>query len=147
MELTRSLYQMIIGSFLIQYFVMSAIMANSFNNITFSLGKFYISVIMALSMGLLEVAMFDFHMKTFNSFLYLCLFFGVTVFIYLYRNQVFIYDKDYLQEMIEHHSMAILTSEEILDKEPPKRVKKLAENIIQVQQKEIGYMKQLIKSM
>ena len=141
------LYQMMIGSFLIQYFGMSAIMANSFNNITFSLGKFYISIIMALFMGLLEVAMFDFHMKTLNMFLYLCITFWLIVFIYLYRNQVFIYEKDYLQEMIEHHSMAILTSEEILDKEPPKRVKKLAENIIQVQQKEIEYMKQLLQSM
>lgn len=141
------LYQMMIGSFLIQYFGMSAIMANSFNNITFSLGKFYISIIMALAMGLLEVAMFDFHMKTVNSFLYMCIIFWLIVFIYLYRNQVFIYDKDYLQEMIEHHSMAILTSEELLDKEPPKRVKKLAENIIQVQQKEIEYMRQLLQSM
>lgn len=141
------LYQMMIGSFLIQYFGMSAIMANSFNNITFSLGKFYISIIMALAMGLLEVAMFDFHMKTLNMFLYLCITFWLIVFIYLYRNQVFIYEKDYLQEMIEHHSMAILTSEEILDKEPPKRVKKMAENILQIQQKEIEYMNQLLKSM
>ena len=61
--------------------------------------------------------------------------------------QVGISDKEYLKEMIEHHSMAILTSEEILDKEPPKRVKKLAENILQIQQKEIEYMKQLLKSM
>jgi len=147
MELTKMLYQMMIGSFLIQYFGMSAIMANSFNNITFSLGKFYISIIMALAMGLLEVAMFDFHMKTLNMFLYLCITFWLIVFIYLYRNQVFIYEKDYLQEMIEHHSMAILTSEEILDKEPPKRVKKMAENILQIQQKEIEYMNQLLKSM
>ena len=141
------LYQMMIGSFLIQYFGMSAIMANSFNNITFSLGKFYISIIMTLFMGLLEVAMFDFHMKTVNSFLYMCITFWLVIFIYLYRNQVFIYDKDYLQEMIEHHSMAILTSEEILDKEPLPRVKKLAENILQIQQKEIEYMNQLLKSM
>lgn len=141
------LSQMMIGSFLIQYFVMSAIMANSFNNITFSLGKFYISIIMTLFMGLLEVAMFDFHMKTVNSFLYMCISFWLVIFIYLYRNQVFIYDKDYLQEMIEHHSMAILTSEEILDKEPLPRVKKLAENILQIQQKEIEYMNQLLKSM
>jgi hypothetical protein len=147
MELTKMLYQMMIGSFLIQYFGMSAIMANSFNNITFSLGKFYISIIMALAMGLLEVAMFDFHMKTLNMFLYLCITFWLIVFIYLYRNQVFIYEKDYLQEMIEHHSMAILTSEEILDKEPLPRVKKLAENILQIQQKEIDYMKQLLQSM
>jgi hypothetical protein len=147
MELTRSLYQMMIGSFIIQYFVMSAIMTNSYRNITFSLGKFYISVIMALSMGLLEVAMFDFHMKTINTFIYFCIIFWLIVFIYLYRNQVFIGGKEYLQDMIEHHSMAILTSEEILDKEPSKRVKKLTETILQVQEKEIEYMKQLLKNM
>jgi uncharacterized protein (DUF305 family) len=47
--------------------------------------------------------------------------------------------------MIEHHSMAILTSEEILQKTNSERVKKLAENIITTQQKEINYMKELIK--
>jgi uncharacterized protein (DUF305 family) len=47
--------------------------------------------------------------------------------------------------MIEHHSMALLTSEEILQKNPSPRVKKLAENIISTQEKEIEYMDQLIK--
>jgi uncharacterized protein (DUF305 family) len=45
--------------------------------------------------------------------------------------------------MIEHHSMAILTSEEILQKTSSERVKRLAENIIATQQKEIDYMQQL----
>jgi uncharacterized protein (DUF305 family) len=61
----------------------------------------------------------------------------------LYRNQVYIEDKDYLNEMIEHHSMAILTSEEILQKTSSERVKRLAENIISTQKKEIDYMQQL----
>jgi len=58
------------------------------------------------------------------------LFFGLllVIFVYLYRNQVYIYDKDYLNEMIEHHSMALLTSEEILQKTGNERVKRLAEN-------------------
>jgi uncharacterized protein (DUF305 family) len=47
--------------------------------------------------------------------------------------------------MIEHHSMALLTSEEILQKTSSERVKKLAENIISTQEKEIEYMKQLIE--
>jgi uncharacterized protein (DUF305 family) len=47
--------------------------------------------------------------------------------------------------MIEHHSMALLTSEEILQKTHSERVKKLAENIIVTQEKEIEYMRQLIK--
>jgi uncharacterized protein (DUF305 family) len=48
--------------------------------------------------------------------------------------------------MIEHHSMALLTSEEILQKTESERVKRLAENIIITQEKEIEYMKQLSKS-
>ena len=76
------------------------------------------------------------------------LFFGLllVIFVYLYRNQVYIYDKDYLNEMIEHHSMALLTSEEILQKTTSERVKRLAENIVSTQQAEIEYMGKLVNS-
>ena len=47
--------------------------------------------------------------------------------------------------MIEHHSMAILTSDEILQKTQSERIKKLAESILTTQEKEIEYMRQLIK--
>jgi len=145
MELKYSLYTMLVGSFIIQFIVMSCIMTNSYKNITFSVGKFYMSVIMALLMGLLEVFMFDIHMRIISLYYYLILFFMLSIFIYLYRNQIYIEDKDYLQEMIEHHSMAILTSEEILQKTQSERVKKLAETILTTQEKEIEYMRQLIK--
>ena len=124
---------------------MSCIMTNSYKNITFSVGKFYMSVIMALLMGLLEVFMFDIHMRIISLYYYLILFFILSIFIYLYRNQIYIEDKDYLTEMIEHHSMAVLTSEEILQKTQSERIKKLAENILTTQEKEIEYMRQLIK--
>jgi hypothetical protein len=120
-------------------------MTNSYKNITFSVGKFYMSVIMALLMGLLEVLMFDIHMRIISLYYYLMLFFMLSIFIYLYRNQIYIEDKDYLQEMIEHHSMAVLTSNEILQKTQSERVKKLAETILTTQEKEIEYMRQLIK--
>ena len=145
MELTYSLWFMMIGSFIIQMLVMSKIMTNSSENITFSVGKFYMSVIMALLMGLLEVAMYDSHMRVISLYYYLLLFFMLSVFIYLYRNQMYIEDKDYLEEMIEHHSMALLTSDEILQKTKSERVKKLAENILTTQEKEINYMRQLLK--
>jgi Ca2+/Na+ antiporter len=144
MELTFSLWFMMIGSFIIQLTVMSGIMTNSYKNITFSVGKFYMASIMALLMGLLEVLMFDVHMRTISIQYYLGLVFLLVVFVYLYRNQVYIEDTDYLEEMIEHHSMALLTSEEILQKTQSERVKKLAENIISTQEKEIEYMRQLI---
>jgi hypothetical protein len=145
MELTYSLWFMMIGSFIIQMLVMGLIMTNSYKNITFSIGKFYMSVIMALLMGLLEVLMYDIHMRVISLHYYLTLFFMLYLFIYLYRNQLYIEDKDYLKEMIEHHSMAVLTSEEILQKTSSERVKKLAESIITTQEKEIEYMKQLLK--
>lgn len=144
MELTYSLWFMMIASFIIQLIVMSTFMTDSYKNITFSIGKFYMAVIMAILMGLTEVLMFDTHMKTVSGIYYLSLFFVLVVFVYLYRNQVYIEDKDYLNEMIEHHSMALLTSEEILQKTHSERVKKLAENIIVTQEKEIEYMRQLI---
>ena len=143
MELTYSLWFMMISSFIIQLIFMSSIMTDSYKNITFSIGKFYMAVIMAILMGLTEVLMFDTHMKTVSGIYYLSLFFVLVVFVYLYRNQVYIEDKDYLNEMIEHHSMALLTSEEILQKTHSERVKKLAENIIVTQEKEIEYMRQL----
>jgi hypothetical protein len=145
MELKQSLFIMISGSFIIQFFIMSALMTNKLLNIRSTVGKFYISLIMALLMGFLELFMYDYHMGSISIFYYL--FFGLllVVFVYLYRNQVYIYDKEYLNEMIEHHSMALLTSEEILQKTTSERVKRLAENIVSTQQAEIEYMDKLLK--
>lgn len=146
MDLFYSLWTMMIASFIIQFVFMSLIMTNTLDNITFSVGKFYLSVIMALLMGLVEVGMHDYYTHMLHHFslsYYLSLGFGLTVFIYLYRNQMYITDKEYLNEMIEHHSMALLTSEPILEKTQSERVRKLAENIVSTQEAEIKYMKQL----
>ena len=144
MELKQSLIIMILGSFVIQFFLMSILMTNKSLNIRASLGKFYMSCVMAFSMGILEVAMYDFHMGSISIFYYLFLGLIIGIFIYLYRYQVYIYDKEYLSEMIEHHSMALLTSDEILQKTQSERVKRLAENIISTQQAEIEYMNKLL---
>jgi hypothetical protein len=150
MDLYYSLWAMLIGSFIIQFFFMGFIMTNSTENITFSIGKFYMSCIMALLMGLLEVGMHDYYMFSYSNNLfvslpyYLSLGFALAVFVYLYRNQMYINDKEYLDEMIEHHSMALLTSDQILQKTQSERVRKLAENIKSTQEAEIKYMKQLV---
>lgn len=146
MDLYYSVWFMMIASFIIQFSIMGLIMSNNVTNITISMGKFYMSIIMALLMGLLEVIMFDFHMygRFFSLYYYCSLGFSLVVFLYLYRNQIYIEDDDYLKEMIEHHSMALLTSEEILQKTQSERVRKLAENIVSTQEAEIKYMKQLL---
>jgi hypothetical protein len=145
MDLFYSIWTMMAASFFIQYIVMSLIMTNSASNITFSVGKFYISAIMALLMGFVEVSMFDFHMKTLHITYYLSLFIGFAIFLYLYKSQSYIDDNEYLKEMIEHHSMALLTSDEVLQKTKSERVKKLADNIVSTQTAEIDYMRRLLK--
>jgi uncharacterized protein (DUF305 family) len=88
--------------------------------------------------------MYDIQMEKISIYYYLVLLFVFCIFIYLYRNQVNIDESEFLKEMIEHHSMALLTSDEILQKTKSERVKKLAENIFITQEKEIDYMNQLI---
>jgi uncharacterized protein (DUF305 family) len=46
--------------------------------------------------------------------------------------------------MIEHHSMALLTSKEILKKTDDYNVAKLAKNIIQTQENELKVMRDLV---
>lgn len=135
---------MVIGSFLIQYFLMSILMTNNAKNIKNSLGKFYISSIMGLSMGILEVAMNDFSMMKISTKYYIPLFILLAIFIVAYRVQFYILDKEYLREMIEHHSMAILTSKEILNKTHDYEIAKIAKEIIQKQQDEINTMSQIL---
>ncbi len=62
---------------------------------------------------------------------------------YLMRNQTTIDDVDYMQGMIPHHSIAILTSGRANITDP--RVRKLADDIIKAQEREIKEMKQLIE--
>lgn len=58
------------------------------------------------------------------------------------RNQTFIGDEQYMRGMIPHHSIAILTSKHADIKDP--EVKKLSQNIIKTQEKEIAEMKQML---
>lgn len=146
MKITHTMVVMFVGSFLIQYFLMSPIMVSSRIYITNNLGKVYISVIMAIFMLFLEVMMHDQQYHVFSLNFYIFLTFALVLFVYLYRNQVYINDKQYLQEMIEHHSMAIFTSEEILKKTNDYNIAKLAKNIIQTQKDEITEMRELVNS-
>lgn len=144
MKISHTIVVMFIGSFIVQYFAMPPIMVNSVSNITNSIGKAYLAAIMGLFMVLLEIGMHDMQYNVFSSTKYIIIVILLAVFIYLYRKQVAIGDKQYLEEMIEHHSMALLTSEEILKKTDNYNVAKIGKNIIQKQKDEIREMKELV---
>lgn len=138
---------MMFTSFIIQYYVMSLIMVDDVTNIRNSLGKVYISSIMAILMGIVEVFMHDYFSRMISYSFYIPLFILLIVFYYFYKTQYKITTKDYLNEMIEHHSMALLTSDEMLKKTSDDNVILLADSIIKGQQKEISIMKQMVQNM
>lgn len=61
----------------------------------------------------------------------------------LVRSQITVSDTDYMEGMIPHHSIAILTSERARIDDP--RVRKLADEIIEAQRREIKEMEWLIR--
>lgn len=62
--------------------------------------------------------------------------------LWLVRSQETVFDISYMEAMIPHHSIAIMTSERAHIRDP--RVRKLADGIIEAQVREIAEMKQLI---
>ena len=104
---------MMIVSFFIQYIIMSWVMTNDIQNIQHSLSKIYVSSIMAIIMGILEVFMHSVMTVSMSKipfwYYYIPLFSSLVLFLWLYKNQVGVDDANYLNEMIEHHSMALLT--------------------------------------
>ena len=146
MSLSYSAGYMIITGFLTQYFIMSNVMTNDVANITNTLGKIYISLVMAFIMGILEVIMHDMHHKTVSLNYYIPLFLCFGVSVWLYRKQIGVNESNYLREMIEHHDMALFTSKNLLDKPNiSPEVRKFAEKIVNTQTKEIDEMKQFIQ--
>ena len=145
MKITHTMVVMFVGSFIIQYFLMPPIMVNSRLYITNNIGKAYLATIMGLFMILLEVMMHDQQYHVFSTNFYIVLSALLALFVYLYRAQVAINDKQYLEGMIEHHSMGIFTSEQVLKKTDNYDVAKLAKNIIQQQEDEIRIMRELIQ--
>ena len=137
---------MFIFSFIIQYFLMSLIMTNNNSNIRNSLGKLYLSLIMAFMMAIVEVIMHDTQHQhlhiSYKYYIILGLLLGIL--IYFYRTQYLIDDNNYVKEMIEHHSMALFTSDRIIKKTKNKEVYNLATNIIKSQQEEIDLMNKLV---
>ncbi|RMA66515.1 DUF305 domain-containing protein [Ulvibacter antarcticus] len=135
---------MLLASFIAMYITMY-LNTYEVDHVYFSLTRFYMS---CLGIATMAVIMFLFmkHMYTDKkkNIAILAgsaiLFFGA---LFLVRSQKPIGDVLWLKAMIPHHSIAILTSERADIKDP--EVKKLADEIIEAQKKEISEMKAAIK--
>lgn len=106
---------------------------------------------MALLMGaVMAVIMLSFMLsmyqkKRINTAIYIG---SVVVFaltLWLVRSQATVGDAEYMKAMIPHHSIAIMTSERAQITDP--RVRKLTDEIIAAQRREISEMKYLINEL
>ena len=72
---------------------------------------------------------------------------SVVIFICI-RMQTFVKEREYLESMIPHHSMAILMTKKLEEKGEIKRreLRELMKNIINTQEKEIEIMKKLLNN-
>ena len=115
------------------------------DHVFFSWTRMYMTFI---GIGGMSIIMFLFmqHMyknKSKNIIIVLGSLFLMAVSTFMVRNQIPVNDVKWMKAMIPHHSIAILTSNNADLKDP--EVKKLAEEIIKAQEKEIKQMKAMIK--
>ena len=143
----KNVVMMVICSFIIQYFIMPPIMVNRLTDLTFTLSNAYLSLFMGFLMGVVEVIMYDMRYNVTSVKYYVSLFAASAVCVYLYRYQIGITDKQYLEEMIEHHSMALLTSDRIVKKTDNYDVAAFSKTIIQQQSDEIIKMRDILSKL
>lgn len=118
-----------------------------FEHVFFNETRAYMALLMGASMAIIMLAFMTNMLK--NKKINIGIVVGsIAVFsisLFLIRSQALIDDVDYMEAMIPHHSIAILTSGRAQISDP--RVRELADKIIEAQRKEIEEMKMLIEDL
>lgn len=138
-------FAMIITAMIAMYFLMYTNSYQVIDHAWFSEERLFMTMIMGGSMMIIMLA---FMLQMYKSSkMNIAIFVGGALLllgsIWLSRSQATIDDVDYMEGMIPHHSIAILTSERAGIEDP--RVQKLARDIMDAQRKEIKEMEWLIQ--
>lgn len=133
-----------IGTSTTVMFILMYLNTYAFEHVQWSETRLWMAFVMGACMAII---MLGFMLNMYkNKLLNILIFSGsVIVFslaLWIVRSQSTITDVDYMKAMIPHHSIAVLTSERAQITDP--RVRKLADEIIEAQRREISEMKYLI---
>ena len=125
-------------------FILMYLNTYAFEHLYFSETRTYMAVLMGATMA---VIMLGYMLGMYsNTALNIAIFVGsVIVFalsLWLVRSQVTVSGPSYMRAMIPHHSIAIMTSERARIRDP--RVRKLADEIVEAQRREIAEMRYMI---
>ncbi len=125
-------------------FVLMYLNTYAWEHVFFSETRTYMAILMGATMAVIMLA-YMLGMYA-NKALNIAIFAGaIVVFalsLWLVRSQVTVSGPSYMQAMIPHHSIAIMTSERAQIRDP--RVRKMADEIIEAQRREIAEMRYLI---
>lgn len=134
---------MILTSTLVM-FILMYLNTYAWEHVFFSETRTYMAIMMGATMAVIMLA-YMLGMYS-DKRLNIAIFIGsVIVFalsLWLVRSQVTVSGPSYMRAMIPHHSIAIMTSERAQIRDP--RVRKLADEIIEAQRREIAEMRYLI---
>jgi len=137
-------FAMIATSMLAMFFLMYLNSYQIIDHFWFSETRMFMTLIMG---GAMLIIMLLFMLKmyknsTANAAIIIGGFLLIAASVWLVRSQVTVGDADYMEGMIPHHSIAVLTSERAMIEDV--RVKELANEIIKAQRREIKEMEWLI---
>jgi hypothetical protein len=130
-------------SFIIMYVVMF-LNADMFDHVMLSHTRTYMTVLMVAPMAF-TMLLFMWGMYTNKKMNFIILGLSVIFFVITLvglRQQTFVGDEQWMKAMIPHHSSAIMVSQKAHLKDP--EAIKLAEEIIEAQEREIAKMKKMI---
>ena len=141
----KKFFAMIGTSMLLMYFLTYLNSSQILEHAWFSETRLFMTLIMG---SVMTVVMLVFMWNMYNNTkVNIAIFIGAGILfisaIWLVRSQVTVNDVDYMEGMIPHHSIAILTSEHAQIEDL--RVRQLADEIIQAQRREIKEMEWLIE--
>ncbi len=143
-------YKTFILMLILSFFMMYAVMylnVDQLDHIYLNITRLYMTLLMVSLMALLMLGVMKmmYKNKKLNTIIVLSSIAVFTLALIGVRTQTPIGDVQYMKGMIPHHSIAIMTSKHADLKDP--EVKKLAQSIIDAQEKEIAEMKRILARM
>ena len=138
-------FAMIATSMIVMFFLMYLNSYQIIDHAWFSETRFFMTLLMG---GAMLIIMLAFMLRMYkNNTANVAIFIGgallMVLAVWLVRSQITVTDTDYMEGMIPHHSIAILTSERAQIEDV--RVRELADGIIDAQRREIKEMEWLIE--
>ena len=141
----KKFFAMIATSIVVMFFLMYVHSYQILDHAWFSETRLFMALIMGAAMMAIMLGFMIgmYKNKTANIAIFVGAGLLLVASIWLVRSQITVSDVDYMEGMIPHHSIAVLTSERAQIDDP--RVRKLADEIIEAQRKEISEMEWLIE--